>query len=185
MGAVHFLVALFRPLVWGLVALVIVSFGARFLKRLLSGISIFLLVLSIGGAWLMNNMLSEALDKRYLSSDEISQLIVGNVTVIAFLVCSVGYMLAAMSVGKDGKPSKHAKVFGAITGWMFILLIPFAVMGYSLPFFFLDSVAGIVVGILGEIGGVVLGVTVVRREIKREKKKKSEELQSGDTYAEK
>ena len=106
MGAVHFLVALFRPLVWGLVALLIVSFGARFLKRLLSGISIFLLVLSIGGAWLMNNMLSEAMDKRYLSSDEISQLIV----VEQFLK---------------------------------------------------------------------------GREIKREKKKKSEELQSGDTYAEK
>ncbi|MCQ2515505.1 MAG: hypothetical protein MJ094_01415 [Saccharofermentans sp.] len=178
MGAVHFIVALFRPIVWALVAMLVVSFGMRFLKRLLSGISIFLLILSIGGAWLMNNMLTEALDQRYLTSDEISQLIVGNVTVIAFMVCSVGYMLAAMSVGKDGKPSKHAKVFGNITGWMFILLIPFAVMGYSLPFFFLDSVAGIVVGIIGEVGGLILGVTVVRREIKREKKKKLEEQQT-------
>ena len=108
----------------------------------------------------------------FSTRDDYVNCIVGSVTVICIMICGVAYLLIAQTIDTgDGRPIKHKELKEKIAGRLFGLVLPFAVMGYCLPFFFLDSVAGIVVGVIGEIVGVLILIAIMR---KLGKKKESE-----------
>lgn len=164
MGHAYKLLYIFRPIVWMLVAALVVLFGKAFLKKLLNAIAIFLFAIGIIGGVYMISYFQKVLDPYYFATaDEWSQCIVGSVTVICFLMCAVAYLLVGQTVDKEnGKETKHKKLKQNIAGGLFTLVLPVAVMGYCLPFFFLDSVAGIIVGIIGEIIGLLILVAIIR-----------------------
>lgn len=186
MGHAYKLLFIFRPFIWFLVAMLVVAFGRCFLKKLLNGIAIFLFLLSIGGSYVLIDLINKVADPYYFATtDEWSQVIVGSVTLTCFLISALGYFLIAQTVeGKDGKVSKHANLLKGIVSWMFACMIPFAVMGYCLPFFLLDSIAGIIVGAIGEVLGFSLLVFIVCKKITgkngKDKNGQEEQIEQND-----
>lgn len=165
MGHAYKLLFVFRPLVWMLVAMLVAAFGRVFFKRLVNVIAIFLLILGICGAVYMTKSIQYCLDPfNFPTTDDWMLCIVGSVTTLFFLTGALGYMLFGRLVDdEDEKASKHRELFGKIIGWMLALSLPLAIMGYSIPFFLLDNVVAYIVGILGELGGIVLMVIIIKK----------------------
>lgn len=167
------LLFIFRPLVWAMIGCLVVALGNRFLKRLLNLISIFLFVISIGGAWVMSGYYERVADPYYeATADDWTKCIVGSVTLICFMVFAFGYMMMARGVDTgDGKAREPGRLASKLVGWMMLLMVPFAIMGYCLPFFLLDSIAGIIVGVIGECVGVLVAIKLIRSPNKKKDEK--------------
>ncbi len=165
--------------------MMVAAFGRRFLKGLLNIIAIFLFIISIGGCYFIDQQIKKIMDPfSFATSDDWTLCIVGTVTVICFLVCATSYMLVAREVRPEGEEGHEEKEDGVIIqflqkvcGVMLVFMLPFAVMGYCLPFFLLDSIAGIVVGVIGEGAGLALAVAIVR-SVRKSKKKEKVELET-------
>lgn len=170
MGHSYKILYLLRPFIWFLVAGLVATFGNLFLKRLLNGVAIFLFILGIGGVYLMTGMIQQVMDPFYFATvEEYMNCIVGSVTTVVFLVGAIGYFLTASVVKtEEGKESKYAQLKQKIAGYLMALLLPFAIMGYTLPFFLLDSIIAKCIGVIGQIGGIALAIVIIRRFNKKE-----------------
>lgn len=159
------LLFIFRPLVWALIGCLVVALGNRFLKRLLNLISIFLFVISIGGAWVMSGYYEKVADPFCEATvDDWTMCIIGSVTLICFMVFAFGYMMMARGVDTgDGWHKEPNKIVATIVGWMITFIFPFAIMGYCLPFFLLEEPAGKVVGAIGECVGIGIAIAIIRK----------------------
>lgn len=182
MDIAHLLVTLLRPVVWGLVAIMVVAFGKVFLKRLFNIIAIFLFLISLGGAYYVGHEMTRLLDPySFATNDDWTLCIVGTVSVICFMLAAVGYMLFAQTIDAgDGKVSKHSDLLRKIVAWMVLLIFPFAIMGYSLPFFLLDSVAGFIVGVIAESIGVIIIIVITIVAIVWKKKPNSSKVNQSE-----
>lgn len=175
----HILLVLLRPLVIGIVVILVGVFGRKFLKRLLNGVSIFLGIITAGGIYISVKAVSNLIEYgSYASSDDIAKAIVAVIMTICMLFCTVLYGFLAVSSDKksaeEKKESKAWKLVQKILSKGIEFLFPFCLMGFSLPFFFMEEPAGKVVGTIIEVIGVFICVLIARRN----SRKKNEETEN-------
>lgn len=166
------LVLLIQPVVWFLLAVMSVLFFITLFRRKLHVVTIFLGLLSVACIFVVDDCLKKVKESYYLAtSDDMTLCIVGSVTLSCFMICEIAFLISSQwDDEKEGKESKWKHFAYTLTEWMLVFLLPFAIMGYSLPFFFLDSIAGMIVGILGELVGIFVLVKLIQKKIKGKEK---------------
>ena len=116
MGHAYKLLFIFRPIIWALIAALVVMFGNAFFKKLLNVVVVFLFVIGIAGGIFMSNYIMEVMDPFYFAtSDDYTKCIVGSVTVICILICAVAYLLLSQTIDTgNGKEIKHKDLIQGI-----------------------------------------------------------------------
>lgn len=161
------LLYLLRPVIWGLFVFLIGVYGNRFYKKLLTIISAFLAIISVGGVALSTHLINHALTAynmgEYVERNDFVLCYVGVTMTILLLVCSIGYGLMASTVdtgvGKEAKKEKNRK---EIVETMKLLPIPVSIIVFSVVLFTLEEVAGKIFGVVLELVGWFWLICVIK-----------------------
>lgn len=173
----HILLVLLRPLVIGIVVILVGIFGRKFLKRLLNGVSIFLGIITAGGIYISVKAVSNLIEYgSYASSDDIAKAIIAVIMTACFLFFTVLYGFLAMTsdekTTEGEKGSKARKIVQKILNTVLEFLFPLCLMGFSLPFFFMEEPAGKVVGTIIEAIGIFICVLIARKNLRKKNEEK-------------
>lgn len=156
-----------RPVIWGLLAFMICIYGKIFFKKLLTIVSVFLTIMSIGGVVLSMYLISHVINDynmgEYVANNDLVLCYVGVAMTILMLIAAIGYGLMVSTVDTgDGKVAKNALKRKKIVEILKLLTIPVSIIVFSVVFFTLEEVAGKVVGVVFQIVGWFWLICVIK-----------------------